>query len=66
MDLEGWLGKSFATIAEATHRTPTMKGKGKRKNQDPVKPPTYSGPARAGEIVAYGVKREWIKSTRLY
>ncbi|PPQ77672.1 hypothetical protein CVT25_011107 [Psilocybe cyanescens] len=64
MDLEQWLGKHIAMIP-AANLTPAMKGKGKRKIQGPVKPPAYSGPARAGEIVAYGVKKEWIKSTRL-
>lgn len=64
MDLEQWLGKHIAMIP-AANLTPAMKGKGKRKIQGPVKPHAYSGPARAGEIVAYGVKKEWIKSTRL-
>ncbi|KAH9482546.1 Serine/threonine-protein kinase haspin-like protein hrk1 [Psilocybe cubensis] len=68
VDLENWLGKSFATLAEATrvHPVSAPKGKTKRKNCDLVKPLAYSGPGCAGEIVVYGVKREWIRSTRLY
>ena len=39
-------------------------GRGKRKTQ--VLSTASSGPARAGEIVAYGVKKGWIQHSVLF
>ena len=66
VDIESWLGKSIAELTPAPTLKATPKGKGKRKTQALVKPlVSSSGPARAGEIVAYGVKKGWIKATAL-
>ena len=66
VDIESWLGKSIAELTPAATLKATPKGKGKRKTQALVKPlVSSSGPARAGEIVAYGVKKGWIKATAL-
>lgn len=65
VDIENWLGQSIASVTPRT-AAPTTKGKNGRKTQTLPKAAVYSGPMRAGEIVAYGVKKEWIKATRLY
>ncbi|KAF8969432.1 hypothetical protein BDZ97DRAFT_243732 [Flammula alnicola] len=64
LDIDGWLGKAIAELAPENTKT-TLKGKGRRKTQAPAKAAASSGPARAGEIVAYGVKKGWIKPTLL-
>jgi serine/threonine-protein kinase haspin len=64
LDIENWLGDAIAEIAVAPKAT--AKGKTKQRKTEaaaPGKRPTFTGPARAGEIVAYGVKKGWIKPT---
>jgi serine/threonine-protein kinase haspin len=69
VDIENWLGK--AIIEFVPGGKPMLKGKGRRKTQAPIRAPgpataTLSGPARAGEVVAYGVKKGWIQPSALY
>ncbi|KAF5322887.1 hypothetical protein D9619_000622 [Psilocybe cf. subviscida] len=64
LDIENWLGDAIAEIAAAPKAA--VKGKGKQRKTEapaPGKRPAFNGPARAGEIVAYGVKKGWIKPT---
>ena len=64
LDIENWLGDSIVEVAVTPKGI--VKGKGKQRKTEvaaPGKRPTFSGPARAGEIVMYGVKKGWIKST---
>ncbi|KAG6842041.1 hypothetical protein C0991_003567 [Blastosporella zonata] len=57
VDIEGWLRVSVAAFAPA----PKAKGKGKKKlPPQPIVPP--SGPACAGEVVAYAIKKGWIQA----
>lgn len=55
VDIEGWLAKCIADVVPFKGRT---KGKGRQKLTK-----TMLGPACAGEIVEYGVKKNWIQST---
>ncbi|KAF8812229.1 hypothetical protein BYT27DRAFT_7335527 [Phlegmacium glaucopus] len=64
VDLESWLNTSIAEIVPGAAKS-TVKGKGRRKTQAPVKSSANSGPARAAELVAYGVKKGWIKPSLL-
>lgn len=65
VDIENWLGKSIAELTPINPKM-TFKGKGRRKNTaTPIKVSAHSGPARAGEIVAYGVKKGWVQATKL-
>ena len=65
MDLENWLSTTIAGIVPSMAKS-TTKGKGKRKMQaSTIKSGASSGPARAAEIVAYGVKKGWIKASSL-
>lgn len=62
-DIESWLGNAIAEMVPTASRS-ASKNKVRRKTQVNPKP-VFSGPRRAGEIVAYGVKKGWIKSTSL-
>ncbi|KJA29834.1 hypothetical protein HYPSUDRAFT_60680 [Hypholoma sublateritium FD-334 SS-4] len=53
IDIESWLANAI-----------TEMGKARRKTQVNSKA-AFSGPNRAGEVVAYGVKKGWIKSNAL-
>ena len=67
VDIENWLGKAIIELVPVGR--PMLKGKGRRKTQAPIRAPgpaTLSGPARAGEVVAYGVKKGWIQASALY
>jgi serine/threonine-protein kinase haspin len=65
VDIENWLGKSIAELTPINPKM-TLKGKGRRKTTAlPIKVSAHSGPARAGEIVAYGVKKGWVQATKL-
>ena len=64
VDMENWLSTTIAEIVPSMAKS-TAKSKGKRKMQAPIKSSTSSGPARAAEIVAYGVKKGWIKPSLL-
>ncbi|KAF9481833.1 hypothetical protein BDN70DRAFT_875782 [Pholiota conissans] len=64
LDIENWLGGAIAEMGLATNKAGSN-GKGKRKTPALLKPRIVSGPARAGEIVAYGVKKGWIGATML-
>ncbi|KAF8165554.1 hypothetical protein B0H34DRAFT_689542 [Crassisporium funariophilum] len=64
VDIESWLSACIADIAPS-HTKATVKGKGRRKTQAPTKSSSSLGPARAAEIVGYGVKKGWIKPTQL-
>lgn len=63
IDLENWLGNSITEMVPASSRT-AVKGKAKRKAQSSTKVASF-GLTRSGEIVAYGVKKGWIKATSL-
>jgi serine/threonine-protein kinase haspin len=62
--MENWLRTSIAEIVPSIAKS-TVKSKGKRKAQASIKSSASSGPARAAEIVAYGVKKGWIKASLL-
>jgi len=64
VDMESWLSTTIAEIVPSMGKS-TAKSKGKRKVQVPIKPSASLGPARAAEIVAYGVKKGWIKASLL-
>ena len=64
MDMESWLNTTIAEIVPGATKT-TVKGKGRRKMQALIKPSDSSGPAHAAEIVAYGVKKGWLKPSLL-
>jgi len=65
VDLESWLGQSIVERLPLSS-LPAAKIKGKKKVQVIVKPSSFNGPARVGEIIAYGEKKEWIKLTRMF
>lgn len=67
VDIENWLGKAITGLVPGGVK-PMLKGKGRRKTQASIKGPaaTSLGPARAGEVVAYGVKKGWIQPSALY
>ena len=63
--MENWLNTTIAEIVPTMAKS-KAKSKGKRKMQAPtIKSSASSGPARAAEIVAYGVKKGWIKASSL-
>ena len=62
--MESWLSTTIAEIVPSMAKS-TAKTKGKRKLQASIKSNASSGPARAAEIVAYGVKKGWIKASLL-
>ena len=64
VDIESWLDTTIAEIVPSVAKS-TAKSKGKRKTQAPVKLGTNLGPGRAAEVVAYGVKKGWIKPSLL-
>ncbi|KAF9534691.1 hypothetical protein CPB83DRAFT_842772 [Crepidotus variabilis] len=64
VDIEEWLNKTISELVPSGGKLPA-KGKGRRKTQATSKN-SSSGPARAGELVAYGVKKGWIKSSVLF
>ena len=64
VDMENWLSTTIAEIVPSIAKS-TSKTKGKRKIQASIKSSASSGPARAAEIVAYGVKKGWIKASLL-
>ena len=64
VDMENWLSTTIAEIFPSMAKS-TAKTKGKRKLQASIKSSADSGPARAAEIVAYGVKKAWIKASLL-
>jgi serine/threonine-protein kinase haspin len=64
VDMENWLSATIAEIVPSMAKS-TAKGKGKRKVQAQIKSSASSGPARAAEIVAYGVKKGWVKASLL-
>jgi len=61
--MENWLGKMIAGLIPSGGKA-LKGGRGKRKTQ--VLSTASSGPARAGEIVAYGVKKGWIQHSVLF
>ncbi|CAA7260064.1 unnamed protein product [Cyclocybe aegerita] len=63
VDVEKWLSKSISEVVPGVAKP---KGRGRPKMQAPVKPVASSGAARAGEIVAYGVKKGWIQTMPLF
>ncbi|KAJ3505662.1 hypothetical protein NLJ89_g7304 [Agrocybe chaxingu] len=63
VDVEKWLSKSISDVIPGVAKP---KGRGRPKMQAPVKPMASSGAARAGEIVAYGVKKGWIQTMPLF
>jgi serine/threonine-protein kinase haspin len=66
VDMENWLCKTIAEVIPGGGKVPRG-GKGKRKTQVLARAPSSSsGPARAGEIVAYGVKKGWIQPSVLF
>ncbi|KAJ7752748.1 hypothetical protein DFH07DRAFT_904186 [Mycena maculata] len=61
VDLEDWLGHCVAAVVAESK----LKGKGRKKKAPAVVPapaPLLLGPLCAGEVVAYGVKKGWVKS----
>ena len=62
--MENWLSTTIGEIVPSIAKSKT-KSKGKRKVQTSIKSSANSGPARAAEIVAYGVKKGWIKASLL-
>jgi serine/threonine-protein kinase haspin len=60
VDIEAWLGNCIGAIAKPKA---VMKRKGRRKTQAlvPTKAQITTGPSCAGEVVAYAVKRGWVK-----
>jgi len=63
--MENWLSTTITEMVPSMGKL-TAKSKGKRKIQIPIKKSNASsGPARATEIVAYGVKKGWIKASLL-
>ena len=64
VDVEKWLSTTIAEIVPSMAKS-MAKSKGKREMQAPYKSSASSGPARAAEIVAYGVKKGWIKASLL-
>ncbi|KAF9464881.1 hypothetical protein BDZ94DRAFT_1296901 [Collybia nuda] len=60
LDIEAWLGQCISGLVK-----PIVKGKARRKAQvvSPIKAVTPNGPACAGEVVAYAVKKGWITAT---
>jgi len=67
-DLENWLGKTIVNLIPSGGKLALKGKKGRRKTQAPLKVTNQlsSGPARAGEIVAYGVKKGWIGPSTLF
>jgi serine/threonine-protein kinase haspin len=66
VDMENWLGKTIAETIPSGGK-PLKSGRGKRKTHAPSKTPSSSsGPARAGEVVTYGVKKGWIQPSVLF
>ncbi|PPQ64615.1 hypothetical protein CVT24_008352 [Panaeolus cyanescens] len=62
VDLENWLATCIKTVMAGMK----PRGKGGRKTHTALKSiPSGVGPVRAGEVVAYGVKKGWIKPTPL-
>jgi len=62
--MESWLNTTIAGLVPGMAKS-TVKGKGRRQTHRPIKSSASSGPARAAEIVAYGVKKGWIKPSLL-
>jgi len=64
--MENWLEKTIAGLFPSGGKA-LKGGRGKRKTQVlSTASSSSSGPARAGEIVAYGVKKGWIQNSVLF
>ena len=61
VDIENWLNTTIAEIVPSIAKS-AARSKGRRKTQAPIKSNAGLGPARAGEVVAYGAKKGWIKT----
>jgi serine/threonine-protein kinase haspin len=64
LDMEKWLNTTIAEIVPSAVKS-AVKSRGRRKTPAPIKSSGSSGPACAAEIVGYGAKKGWIKTTLL-
>ena len=62
--MENWLSTTIEKNVPSMAKS-TAKSKGKGKLQIQIKSSASLGPACAAEIVAYGVKKDWIKPSLL-